>query len=152
MKDQQLNRIDIVGRRGFLGTVFSAGALVLGAPLLSSPSAFGAEVNPAKGVWYPTVYLGVQPDGTVIIVAHRSEMGTGIRTSLPMVAADELDVEWSKVRVEQALGRQEVRFAGYGRLKLHTEFLRSAANRRSYGARHADRRCCLQVGRPGQRM
>ncbi len=104
MSTQTVKRIDAVSRRGFLGTVFSAGALVLGAPLLSSRNAFGAEVNPAKGVWYPTVYLGVQPDGTVIILAHRSEMGTGIRTALPMVAADELDVEWSKVRVEQALG------------------------------------------------
>src|ERR1700710_2638883 len=96
--------IDFVSRRGFLGTIFSAGALVLGAPLLLENKVFGAEVNPAKGTWYPSVYLGVQPDGTVIIVAHRSEMGTGIRTALPMVAADELDVEWSKVRVEQALG------------------------------------------------
>jgi isoquinoline 1-oxidoreductase beta subunit len=101
MRTQSVNRIDVVSRRGFLGTVFSAGALVLAAPL---QNAFGAEVNPAKGAWYPTVYLGVQPDGTVIILAHRSEMGTGIRTALPMVAADELDVEWSKVRVEQALG------------------------------------------------
>jgi isoquinoline 1-oxidoreductase beta subunit len=104
MSTQTVNRIDIVSRRGFLSTVFSAGALVLGAPLLSSRNAFGAETDPAKKAWYPTVYLGVQTDGTVIILAHRSEMGTGIRTALPMVAADELDVEWSKVRVEQALG------------------------------------------------
>jgi len=96
-----VDRIDAVSRRGFLGTVFSAGALVLASPL---QRAFGAEVSPRKGDWYPTVYLGVQPNGTVIILAHRSEMGTGIRTALPMVAADELDVEWSKVRVEQALG------------------------------------------------
>ena len=39
-----------------------------------------------------------------MIVAHRSEMGTGIRTSLPMVLADELEADWSRVRVEQALG------------------------------------------------
>ena len=98
--------VTIVSRRGFLGTIFSAGALVLAAPLvLREDSAFAAEVNPATtNAWYPSVYLGVQPNGDVIIVAHRSEMGTGIRTSLPMVAADELDVEWSKVRVEQALG------------------------------------------------
>ncbi len=101
MKTQTVNRVSVVSRRGFLGTVFSAGALVLAAPL---QKAFGAEVNSAKGSWFTTVYLGVQPDGTVIILAHRSEMGTGIRTALPMVAADELDVEWSKVRIEQALG------------------------------------------------
>ena len=76
---------------------------MLGAQLLPE-GAVGAETAPGKQAWYPSVYLGVQPDSTVIIVAHRSEMGTGIRTALPMVAADELDVEWSKVRVEQALG------------------------------------------------
>ena len=106
MKRESMNAVQVVSRRGFLGTIFSAGALVLGAQLLPDPSheARGAETAPGKQVWYPSVYLGVQPDGTVIIVAHRSEMGTGIRTSLPMVAADELDVEWSRVRVEQALG------------------------------------------------
>ena len=52
----------------------------------------------------PSVYLGVEPDGTVFIVTHRSEMGTGIRTSLPLVAADELDADWSRVRIEQGLG------------------------------------------------
>lgn len=100
----QVKRVDAVSRRGFLGTIFSAGALVLGAPLLNEKHLFAAEVTPARNTWYPGVYLGVQPDSTVIIVAHRSEMGTGIRTALPMVAADELDVEWSKVRIEQALG------------------------------------------------
>lgn len=95
--------VHVVSRRGFLGTVFSAGALVIGAKLLPA-DADAAEVNATKQAWWPSVYLGVQPDNTVIIVAHRSEMGTGIRTALPMVAADELDVEWSKVRIEQALG------------------------------------------------
>jgi isoquinoline 1-oxidoreductase beta subunit len=96
--------VTVVNRRGFLGTIFSAGALIIAAPLANTGDAFAAEVNPGKGLWKPSVYLGIQPDGTVIIVAHRSEMGTGIRTALPMVAADELDVEWSKVKIEQALG------------------------------------------------
>ncbi len=45
-----VNRID-VSRRGFLGTVFSAGALVLGAPLLGDREAFGAEVTPVRDTW-----------------------------------------------------------------------------------------------------
>src|SRR3954470_23635703 len=84
-------------RRAFLGTVFSAGALVLGANLTSTP----AEAAPS---WQPAVYLGFEPSGQVIIIAHRSEMGTGSRTSLPLVVAEELDVDWKTVRVEQAIG------------------------------------------------
>ena len=40
----------------------------------------------------------------MFIVTHRSEMGTGIRTSLPLVAADELDADWSRCRIEQGVG------------------------------------------------
>ena len=85
-----------VDRRAFLGTVFSAGALVLGANLLADPAA-------AATTWQPSVYLGLEPDGQVVITAHRSEMGTGSRTSLPLVVAEELDVDWNTVRVEQAI-------------------------------------------------
>ena len=57
-----------------------------------------------KAAFHPSVYVGIQPDGQVIIVVHRSEMGTGIRTSLPMVLADELEADWKRVRIEQAIG------------------------------------------------
>src|SRR5580765_8489958 len=86
-----------VDRRAFLGAVFSAGAFVLGANLLTDPA-------PAATTWQPSVYLGFEPDGQVVITAHRSEMGTGSRTSLPLVVAEELDVDWKTVRVEQAIG------------------------------------------------
>lgn len=96
-----MNRIDVVTRRGFLGTVFSAGAMVLSVSCRVSPS--GVEAADG-GTWQPTVYLGLEPDGRVIITAHRSEMGTGIRTALPMVLADELDVDWKQVTIAQAIG------------------------------------------------
>jgi isoquinoline 1-oxidoreductase beta subunit len=86
-----------VDRRAFLGTVFSAGALVLGANLL-------ADHATAATTWQPSVYLGFEPDGQIVITAHRSEMGTGSRTSLPLVVAEELDADWKTVRVEQAIG------------------------------------------------
>ncbi|MBC7924741.1 MAG: xanthine dehydrogenase family protein molybdopterin-binding subunit [Bryobacteraceae bacterium] len=88
-----------VDRRAFLGTVFSAGALVLGAAVATEEASAAAN-----GTWQPAVYLGFEPDGQIVITAHRSEMGTGSRTSLPLVLADELDVDWKSIRVEQAIG------------------------------------------------
>jgi isoquinoline 1-oxidoreductase subunit beta len=52
----------------------------------------------------PNVYLAIDETGLVKIVAHRSEMGTGIRTGLPMVLADELEADWTRVKVVQAEG------------------------------------------------
>lgn len=100
-----MNRVELVTRRSFLGGLFSAGALVLGARLLPEDALVAAAASKAeKAVWNPSVYLGLEPDGSVIIVSHRSEMGTGIRSVLPMVLADELDADWKRVKVEQALG------------------------------------------------
>src|SRR5690554_6256659 len=97
-----MNRVDLVTRRTFLGGLFSAGALVLGARLL--PQDASAAAGAAEAAWNPSVYLGLEPDGSVIIVAHRSEMGTGIRSVLPSIVADELEADWNRVKVEQALG------------------------------------------------
>ena len=98
--------IRIVTRRGFLGNVFSAGALIVAArfPLEAAAPAAKAASSTA---WHPNVYLGIDPDGTVILVTHRSEMGTGIRSVLPVVLADELEADWSRVRLEQAVGNEK---------------------------------------------
>src|SRR3546814_4641316 len=52
----------------------------------------------------PHVFVSIGADGIVTIIAHRAEMGTGVRTGLPMVVADELEADWDKVRVIQAPG------------------------------------------------
>lgn len=52
------------------------------------------------------VFVSIGADGVVSVVAHRSEMGQGVRTSLPMVVADELEADWNRVRVIQAQGDQ----------------------------------------------
>jgi isoquinoline 1-oxidoreductase beta subunit len=103
MKTEGMNgqTITVVSRRGFLGGVFTAGALILGSRFLPE-SAEAATDGDAS--WQPSVYLGLEPDGRVIIIAHRSEMGTGIRTSLPMVVADELEADWKRVAIQQAIG------------------------------------------------
>ena len=96
-----------VSRRHFLGGMFSAGAFVVAArfvpqSLVAQTPSFRTQADAAA--LNPSVYLGIDPDGTVHIVTHRSEMGTGIRTSLPMVAADELDADWARVKIEQGIG------------------------------------------------
>ncbi len=95
------NSISVVSRRDFLGGIFSAGALVLGASVLPISS---KAAPTGDATWQPSVYLGLEPDGRVIIIAHRSEMGTGIRTALPMIVADELEADWKRVKIEQAIG------------------------------------------------
>ncbi len=102
-----MNAIENVSRRQFLGGLFSAGAFVLAARVLPDTAWAQAPVAGTRAdaaALHPSVYLGVEPDGTVFIVTHRSEMGTGIRTSLPLVAADELDADWARVRIEQGIG------------------------------------------------
>lgn len=52
----------------------------------------------------PHIFVAIAPDGQVTIIAHRSEMGTGARTSLPMIIADEMEADWDRVTVVQAEG------------------------------------------------
>jgi isoquinoline 1-oxidoreductase beta subunit len=52
----------------------------------------------------PNAFVAIATDGTVYIVVGRSEMGSGNRTGLPRIVADELDADWSKVKVIQATG------------------------------------------------
>jgi isoquinoline 1-oxidoreductase beta subunit len=81
----------------------SAGALVLWAPRGGVSAA--ARVSPEDGEpWAADLFLTLAPDGAVTIVAHRSEMGTGIRTALPQVLADELGADWQRVTLRQATG------------------------------------------------
>lgn len=96
-------RNESLSRRAFLGgSLATAGALVLGVGWARADE----DEQPARGAgpWSPSIWLTIAPSGAVTIVAHRSEMGTGIRTSLPLVLADELEADWAKVTIEQAIG------------------------------------------------
>lgn len=107
-----MNGITNVSRRAFLQGVFSAGALVLSVPVWFRSTALGASPTDNalplsaadRAVLHSSAFLGIETDGTVYIVAARSEMGTGIATSLPRVVADELDADWDRVKIQQALG------------------------------------------------
>jgi len=101
-------QIENVSRRGFLKGMVGTGALVLGAQLLPGrllgTTVSAGEDPMTKAALQPNVYLAVDTDGTVYIVCHRSEMGSGNRTGLPRIVADELDADWSRVKVVQATG------------------------------------------------
>src|SRR5450631_1847114 len=100
--------IENVSRRGFLQGMFSAGAFVLCARIVPEPvwaaTASGAAGSVGASAFHPSVYVGIHTDGMVYIVAHRSEMGNGVRTSLPRILADELDADWSRVKIIQGDG------------------------------------------------
>ena len=105
-------RVHNVSRRTILKRLGIAGAFVLAAPVMSR-TAFayetGAKDMPHGVVVDPRVFVAIAPDGAVTIVAHRSEMGTGIRTSLPLVVAEEMEADWTRVKVQQADG-DEVKY------------------------------------------
>ncbi len=101
-----------VSRRGMLKGVVASGGLVLAAqfPGVRAALAYptGASAMPHGVVSDPHVFVSIAPDGIVSIVAARAEMGNGAaRTSLPMIVADELDADWSKVRIVQSPGDEE---------------------------------------------
>ncbi|WP_091967550.1 xanthine dehydrogenase family protein molybdopterin-binding subunit [Bradyrhizobium shewense] len=100
-------RLENVSRRQFLRSTAAVAAFAIAAEI-SSRESFAYETGGAQMphgiVNDPHVFVSIDPSGIVSITAHRSEMGTGIRTSLPMVVADELKADWSKVRIVQALG------------------------------------------------
>ena len=97
-----MNLIENVSRRGFLQGALASGVFVLSARFVSSP--LWAEGRVGSSRLIQALWMSIASDGTVTIVAHRSEMGCGSRTALPLIVADELDADWSKVKIEQATG------------------------------------------------
>jgi isoquinoline 1-oxidoreductase beta subunit len=91
--------LDAWSRRGFLKVAAAAGGgLVVG---------WVVPVRGAEGEEEPTshrlhTFVEIRSDGQVTLVAPVPEIGQGVRTSLPMILAEELAVDWKQVRVEQA--------------------------------------------------
>jgi isoquinoline 1-oxidoreductase subunit beta len=91
--------VENLSRRSVLRGIGIGSGLVLGfhVGFCSFPAGAAPETDFA-----PNVYVSIDETGLVTIVAHRSEMGTGIKTGLPMVLADELDADWDRVKIVQA--------------------------------------------------
>ena len=102
-----------VSRRRFVQGLSALGGLVLAvgwpaAARAADPPKYGADGMPNGWVDNPLVFVAIGEDGTVTIVCHRSEMGQGVRTGMPMIVADELEADWKRVRVQQAPGTSSV--------------------------------------------
>jgi len=108
----------VSSRRAFLrASAAAGGGLLLHAMLPPLTDVAMAETSvDAAGETAPlNAFIRIAPDGVVTIMSKNPEIGQGVKTMLPMVIAEELDVEWKNVRIEQApldaskFGRQ---FAG----------------------------------------
>jgi isoquinoline 1-oxidoreductase beta subunit len=91
-----------VSRRAFLKLVgVAGGGLVLAFSLNSCTRSGGASAQAADEL-APNAFLRVSPDGSILIYSKGPEIGQGVKTSFAMIVAEELDADWSRVRVEQA--------------------------------------------------
>ncbi len=114
----KINRRNFIKISGLTGT-----GLVLSFPLVASKEAS------ANIVFEPNGFLKIGSDGSIIIFAKNPEIGQGVKTSLPMIIAEELEVDWKQIEVQQAdynrsLGSQ---FAGGSTaIKTNWEALRKA--------------------------
>jgi isoquinoline 1-oxidoreductase subunit beta len=89
-------------RRAFLKTGAAVGGgLLLHAVMPGLARAAGAE-SEAHGAMMLNAFVSITPDGSVTIIAKNPEIGQGVKTMLPMLIAEELDVDWQDVRTAQA--------------------------------------------------
>ena len=122
-----------ISRREFMKRTGQAGGgLVFALTFASACQPDEVAVGPAAKATAsvaPNVYVNIRNDGIVEIYCHRSEMGQGIRTSLPQVIADELEADWDKIEVIQAIGHEKYgdqNTDGSTSIRNHFDLLRNA--------------------------
>ncbi len=100
-----------VSRRDFLkaGAAGSA-SLVIGFYWADSSKTSARAAADAAKDFAPNAYIEIHPNGEIRLIAARSEMGQGVRTSMTMILAEELDADWSKIKVEQAVATSEMKY------------------------------------------
>jgi len=92
-----------IPRRDFLKTSAAIGSGLCIAAYIPELAARTSENPPGSGaVFAPNAFVRIAPDDSVTIIANHSEMGQGVYTSLPMLLNEELEADWSKIKVEAA--------------------------------------------------
>ncbi len=122
-----------ISRREFLQRTGQAGgglvfALTLGTACSTEDASPLPASQPLASV-APNVYVNIRNDGIVEIYCHRSEMGQGIRTSLPQIIADEMEANWDQIKVIQAVGDEKYgdqNTDGSTSIRNHFDMLRNA--------------------------
>ncbi len=97
-----MSTIKNLSRRSFVKSVgLASGGLILAC----NTSIFSDNNEEKNNVYFnPNLFVQLNSDGNLILIASRSEMGNGVRTSLTSIIADEMEADWNKVTVKQATG------------------------------------------------
>ncbi|MET0289045.1 MAG: molybdopterin cofactor-binding domain-containing protein, partial [Pseudoxanthomonas sp.] len=96
-----MNAVSQPSRRKFLkASTILGGGLVIGFVVPGARRFAQAQGAAADAAFAPNAYLRLAPDDTVTVLLSHAEMGQGIWTTLPMLIAEELDADWSRIRVE----------------------------------------------------
>jgi isoquinoline 1-oxidoreductase subunit beta len=102
LEQERFEEATTFSRRNFIKvTGLAGGGLVLALSLGTTTRNALAQAAPATFSANP--YVQIKPDGTIILFAKNPEVGQGVKTSLPMIVAEELDADWQQVRVEQSV-------------------------------------------------
>ena len=104
-----------ISRRDFLkGSAAVMGGLVISFYLpIKGGRAYAADAPPSP-VYPPNAFIHIAPDDSITIVVNKSEMGQGVYTSLPMLIAEELEADWSRIKVKSAPVAAVYNHTGYG--------------------------------------
>src|SRR5579864_6540375 len=93
----------LLDRRSFLKvTAVAGGGMLLAYYADPVTKVFGQAAQAPPANFVATAFVHIAADGTITITAKNPEIGQGVKTSLPMIIADELDVDWKDVKIQQA--------------------------------------------------
>ena len=102
-----MNKIQNLSRRNFVKVFgLASGGILLGCNISGNKKAFLPSISD-RNSFAPNLFINIQKDGNITLIASRSEMGQGIRTSLASAIADEMEADWKYITVSQATGDEK---------------------------------------------